>query len=129
MNYRIAGFMNDHSDEIDSGDFFSVYISAYGELSNDDTSELTADLILVFDEDMIFKQREAALRFILLHAAEEMDPATFYTIRSFKKHVIYGNTLGLTDEFLAEYLAQNANEFDMETSYTGGHTLIIRKKE
>ena len=129
MNFRVAQFINEHDEDINNGDFFVVYTDAHSQLENHDVGELTAALVSVFDEDKILSSREAALRFIVMHATDDMDLATVFTIRSFMKHVMYGNALGLGQDYMEEYLFQNANEFDIECWHGAyGGSLLIKKK-
>ena len=130
MNFRVAQFINEHEEDINNGDFFVVYTDAHSQLENHDVGELTIALVSVFDEDKILSSREAALRFILMHATDDMDLNYIYTYLLFKKKIMYNNTLGLGTDYMEEYLFQNANEFDIKCWFSGyGGALLIKKEE
>ena len=118
MNALIAQFINEHEDEIDTNDFFSLFTSAHNELSNHDCEELFIDLIEVFDTDWVMKQREAAFRFILTYACDDLDPSHSYTFRDLASE-LGNNFIGYDFDTFCEYVRQNQAEFDIEVYSIG----------
>lgn len=129
MNSRVSAFINNHEEEIDSNDFFSVFTAAHSELSNSDCTSLIEDLKQVFDADFIEKQREASLRFILTMACDDLDPSSTYTYAELFKDLLGYNAVGLSYTEFCEYLAENQAEFDIEIHQNSMMNVArIRKK-
>lgn len=127
MNARVATFINNHEDEIDTDDFHSVFTAAYQELNNDDTKVLYNDLCDTFGTEVITKQRNTALYFIVSMIMDDISPNSRYTFGYIHEKLMHYNILGLSRIEFSDYLNANAREFGLETSHAGGIS-IYRKR-
>ena len=94
MNSRVANFINSHEEEIDSNDFHSVFTAAHNELNNDDTKVLYLDLCDTFGDELISKQRETALYFIVSMIVEDMEFTKRYIFSYIYETLMHYNILG-----------------------------------
>lgn len=126
MNSRVATFINNHEEEIDSNDFHSVFTAAYNELNNDDTKVLYLDLCDTFGDEFISKQRETALYFVLTMVFDDVPSGAGYAFGDLLEQVLHRNSLGLKETELMNYIADNLYEFDLVMEPFGSKT-VFRK--
>ena len=120
MNSKVAAFINNHEEEIDSDDFHSVFTSAYNELDNKETRELFYILADTFGEEEIKKQRETALYFIVSMIVDDFDPKLSYSFGYIYGRLMHENILGLKSTEFAKYLDENTEEFNLEEKTVNG---------
>ena len=128
MNSRVAAFINNHEDEIDTDDFHSVFTAAYQELDNNDTRILYNDLCDTFGTEFITKQRETALYFIISMLVEDFDPKKRYSFGYIYEKLMHENILGLRTTEFGKYLRDNAVEFGLNSKVVNGVSVYTKKK-